>query len=54
MKKITVVFTVMCALAAYMTYPSAGEQRQTARETLSPMAMMQASPALAVESYEAI
>jgi len=54
MKKITVAVTIMCALGAYMSYPSAEERRQSAMETLSPMAMSQASRALPSEAYDAI
>ena len=41
MKKITLAVAVMCALSAYVSYPSAEERRQSAMETLSPMAMAQ-------------
>jgi len=42
----------MCALNAYVTYPSAEERRQAARETISPLAMMQAAKALPTEVYD--
>jgi len=54
MKKITFAFAVMCALSAYVSYPSAEESRQSAMETLSPMAMAQNSHALPVEAWDAI
>jgi hypothetical protein len=54
MKRITLAVAFMCALSAYVSYPSAEERRQSAMETLSPLAMAQTSPALPVEAYDAI
>jgi len=54
MKKITFAFAVICALGAYVSYPSAEESRQSAMETLSPMAMAQNLRELPVEAYDAI
>ena len=39
MAKITVVLAIICALNAYVTYPSA-DARLSAVETVSPLAMM--------------
>jgi hypothetical protein len=39
MAKITVVLALMCALSAFVTYPSA-DARLSAVETVSPLAMM--------------
>ena len=54
MKKITLAVAVMCALSAYVSYPSAEERRQSAMETLSPMAMAKISRSLPTEAYDAI
>jgi hypothetical protein len=54
MKKITLAVAVMCALSAYVSYPSAEERRQSALETLSPMAMAQNFRSLPTEAYDAI
>ena len=54
MKKITLAVAFMCALSAYVSYPSAEERRQSAMETLSPMAMAQTERSLPIESYDAI
>ena len=52
MKKITVVVAMMCALSAYVSYPSATVSG--AGEALSPLAMsMQESRSLPVEAYDA-
>jgi hypothetical protein len=53
MKKITAVIAVMCALSAYVGYPSAHERHQSTMETLSPQTM-QVSRSLPVEAYDAI
>jgi len=53
MKKITAVIAIMCALSAYVSYPSADERHQSAMETLSPQAM-QVSRVLPTEAYDAI
>ena len=53
MKKITVVVAMMCALSAYVSYPSATVSG--ADEALSPLAMsMQESRSLPVEAYDAV
>ncbi|MDI1266655.1 MAG: hypothetical protein PS018_25680 [bacterium] len=53
MKQITMIVAVMCAISAYVTYPSANASG--ARETLSPLAMsMQESRSLPVESWDAV
>ena len=44
----------MCALSAYVSYPSAEERRQSAMETLSPTTMAEAARALPTEAYDAI
>ena len=54
MAKITAVIAVMCALNAFITYPSADERRQSARETISPLAMSQVVRSLPTEAYDAI
>ncbi len=54
MKKITLAVAVMCALGAYVSYPSAEERRQSTLETLSPIAMAQNTRALPTEAYDAI
>ena len=53
MKQITVVVALMCALSAYVSYPSATASGRG--ETLSPLAMsMQESRSLAIEAYDAV
>ncbi|MBR1144288.1 hypothetical protein [Bradyrhizobium sp. AUGA SZCCT0431] len=54
MAKITAVIAVMCALSAFVGYPSAEERRQSAMETISPLAMMQTARVLPTEAYDAI
>jgi len=54
MAKITTVIAVLCALCAFATYPSADENRQSARETISPQAMSQDGQSLPIEAYDAI
>jgi hypothetical protein len=54
MTKIAAVLAVICALNAFVTYPSADERRQSAMGAFSPLAMMQASHSLPVEAYDAI
>jgi len=54
MAKITAVIAVMCALNAFITYPSAEERRQSAMETISPLAMSQVVRSLPTEAYDAI
>jgi hypothetical protein len=54
MVRITAPVAIVCALNAYMTYPSAEERRQSAMETISPLAMMQVSRSLPTEAYDAI
>ena len=55
MAKITAAIAVMCALSAFATYPSAEERRQSAMETISPLAMSQvARSPLPTEAYDAI
>jgi hypothetical protein len=41
-------------LNAFVTYPSAEERRQSAMETISPLAMSQVVRSLPTESYDAI
>ena len=53
MRKITLAVAFMCALSAYVSYPSA-EERQSTMDTLSPITMAQNSRALPVEAYDAI
>ena len=50
MKKITVVLALMCALSAYVTYPSAEERAAT----ISPSALMSDTRSLPVEAYDAV
>jgi hypothetical protein len=52
MRKITLAVAFMCALSAYVSYPSAQERQST--DTLSPIAMAQASQVLPTEAYDAI
>jgi hypothetical protein len=54
MAKITAVIAIMCALNAFITYPSADERRQSAMETISPLAMSQVVRSLPTEAYDAI
>ena len=54
MKKIIVLVAFICALGFYASYPSTDAPRQAAMETLSPLAMMQASRWLPTEAYDAI
>jgi hypothetical protein len=54
MAKITAVIAVMCAVSAFATYPSADERRQSAMETISPLAMTQAVGSLPTQTYDAI
>jgi cytochrome c556 len=54
MKKITAVLVFMCAVSAYMAYPSAEERRQSMLDTLSPAAITMAARALPTEAYDAI
>ena len=54
MAKITAVIAVMCALCAFVSYPSAEERQHSARETISPLAMMQTARVLPTEAYDAI
>ena len=50
MKQITAVIAVMCALSAYVSYPSA-----TVSGGASPLAMsMQESRSLPIEAYDAV
>ena len=52
MKKITVVIALMCALSAYVSYPSA---RMSGRGEASSLAMlMQESRSLPLEAYDAV
>ena len=50
MKKITVVLALMCALSAYVTYPSAEERAAT----ISPSALMNDSSKLPLEAFDAV
>ena len=54
MTKITAVIAVMCALSAFVSYPSAEERRQSAMETISPLAMSQVAHSLPTQAYDAI
>jgi hypothetical protein len=54
MAKITAVIAVMCALSAFVSYPSADERRQSAMETISPLAMSQVAQSLPAQAYDAI
>lgn len=51
MKKIAVVLALMCALSAYVTYPSA-EERQAS--TLIPSALMLDTRSLPLEAFDAV
>ena len=52
MKKITAVIALMCALSAYVSYPSATTPMSAG---LSPLAMsMQESRSLPIEAYDAV
>jgi hypothetical protein len=51
MKKITAVIAMMCAVSAYVSYPSA----TTVSREASPLAMlMQESRSLPIESWDAV
>lgn len=52
MKKIVVLVALMCTLGAFAGRPSVDAPRQAAVETLSPLAMMQASRGLPTEAYD--
>lgn len=52
MKKVVALVAFMCALGAFAALPSADVSRHAARETLSPLAMMQESRTLPSESYD--
>jgi hypothetical protein len=54
MAKISAVIAVICAVSAFASYPSADERRQSAMETISPLAMSQVVRALPTEAYDAI
>ncbi len=54
MAKITAVIAVMCALSAFVSYPSAEERHQSAMETISPLVMSQVAQSLATQAYDAI
>lgn len=54
MAKITAALAVMCALNAFITYPSVDERRQSAMETISPLAMSQVAGSLPTQAYDAI
>jgi hypothetical protein len=54
MAKITAVIAVVCAVCAFASYPSAQERRQSAMETISPLAMSQIVRSLPTEAYDAI
>jgi len=54
MMRIAAVLAIMCAFSAFVTYPSAEERRQSAMETISPLAMSQAARSLPTEVYDAI
>ena len=54
MAKITAVLAVMCAVSAFVTYPSADDRRQSAMETISPLAMAQVVGSLPTQAYDAI
>ena len=54
MARITAVIAVMCAVCAFVSYPSAEERRQSAMETISPLAMSQGVQSLPIEAYDAI
>ncbi len=53
MKKIIVLVSFICALGIFASHPSVDSPRQAAMETLSPLAMMQASRWLPTEAYDA-
>src|ERR1035437_9103868 len=53
MKKIIVLVSFICALGIFASHPSVDSPRQAAMETLSPLAMMQASRWLPPEAYDA-
>jgi hypothetical protein len=54
MKSIIVLIALICALGALAGQPSTDVPGQAARETLSPMAMVQVSRSLPTEAYDAI
>jgi hypothetical protein len=54
MKKIAVLVALICALGAFAGRPSADVSSDAARDTLSPLAMMQESRMLPSESYDTI
>lgn len=54
MAKIAAALAVVCALNAFVTYPSADQRSQSAMETISPLAMSQVARALPTEAYDAI
>jgi hypothetical protein len=51
MKQITVVMALMCALSAYVTYPSDEERLAS---TLIPSALMSDTRSLPVEAFDAV
>jgi hypothetical protein len=54
MARIAAVLAMICALNAFVTYPSVEERRQSAMETISPLAMSQVVRSLPTEAYDAI
>jgi hypothetical protein len=52
MKKIIVLVALICALGAFAVRPSPDVPSHAARQTLSPLAMMQESRTLPSESYD--
>lgn len=52
MKKIFVFAVLIFALGAFAALPSGDTSRHATLETLSPLAMMKASPALPTEAYD--
>jgi hypothetical protein len=54
MKKFILFVAAICALGAFVGQPSADASRHAARDTLSPLAMMQVARDLPIEAYQAI
>jgi hypothetical protein len=54
MKKFILFVAAICALGAFVAQPSADASRHAARDTLSPLAMMQGARDLPIEAYQAI
>jgi len=54
MKKFILLVAAICALGAFAGQPSADAPHHAARDTLSPLAMMEVARDLPIEAYQAI